>query len=159
MDRNLAFVHLYVKLIQDFLLKIDYSLSCDTIEYAAIIRGRHQFYMAISANLQYEDIQDGHLLDVVIQEPKHVVKAIVLGVGHAGHQRSQVTAHSVLPMTQRPILVHICRALQADWFLFKLDRIAHYQDFCLMGSPNTQGLVCGKVKHPRIQLVWIFEYI
>ena len=60
-------------------------------------------------------------------------------------------------MAQRPILVHISGALEADWLLFKLDWVAHDQDFCLVGRPHSQGLVCGKVKHSRVQLVGVFQ--
>ena len=80
MDGDLTLLHDHIELLLDLVLQVDDCLSCDAVEDASIIRWGQQLKVAISAHLQDEHIQDGHLFDVVIEEPQHIVKPIVLSV-------------------------------------------------------------------------------
>ena len=85
MDRYLTLFDINIKLLFDVLFQIKNSLSCNTIEDAAIIWWRDQFHIAVARLLQHENIKNGHLLDIVVKEPEHIVEAVHFGVCDAGH--------------------------------------------------------------------------
>lgn len=70
--------------------------------------------MAIATLLKHEHIQDGHLLNIVVKEPQHIVKAVHLCISHRWHEGAKVTTDTVLSMTKWPVLVDIVAAFETD---------------------------------------------
>ena len=60
-------------------------------------------------------------------------------------------------MTQRPVLVHIVGALNADWLLVKQDWIQHHKDLSSLSCPHAERAIRRKVHHASIKLVWIMD--
>lgn len=69
MDRDLALNHLAAKLGLDITLHVDDGLPCHAIKDAAIVRRRDQLEISIARTLEHENIENGHLLDIVVKEP------------------------------------------------------------------------------------------
>ena len=123
MDRYLTLFDINIKLLFDVLFQIKNSLSCNTIENAAIIRWSQQFDMTISAHLQHEHVQDSHLFDIIVEEPENIIEAVVLSICNNRNKRAKISSETVLTMTKWPILVDRCGAFERDWLLFEQDWI------------------------------------
>ena len=137
MDRHLSFTDLRSKFVLNLVCHIQDGLSGDSIQDAAVIWGRQKLKVSIATLLEHENIEDSHLLDVIVKEPKHVVKAIHLGISDRGHQGPQVATHSILAMTKLPVLVNIVAALQADALLVEQDGVEHDQHLGLLRRPHS----------------------
>ena len=81
-NRDLTFHYVASKLSLYLTTHFKDSLPRYSVNYATIVRWSNQFEMTISALLQDENIENCHLFDVIIKEPKDVVEAIHLSVGH-----------------------------------------------------------------------------
>ena len=84
-DRDLALDYLAAKLRFDLVRHINDGLPIHSVKDAAIIWWRDQFHIAVARLLQHENIKNGHLLDIVVKEPEHIVEAVHFGVCDAGH--------------------------------------------------------------------------
>mmetsp|Transcript_42862 Transcript_42862/g.56674 ORF Transcript_42862/g.56674 Transcript_42862/m.56674 type:complete len:229 (+) Transcript_42862:335-1021(+) len=153
MDGNLALLHSASELLFNGVCNVEDGLSGDTVEDAAVVGWRDQLHVAQATLLEDKNVQDGHLLDVVVQQPQHVVKAIHFGVRNRGHQRAQVATHAELTVTQRPVFVHVVAALETDRLLLEQHGVEHDENFGGLGSAHTQGAISREVHHAGVELV------
>ena len=84
-DGDLALNYLAAKLSFDLVCHVYNGLPIHSVKDAAIIWWRDQFHIAVARLLQHEDIKNGHLLDIVVKEPEHIVEAVHFGICDAGH--------------------------------------------------------------------------
>ena len=155
MDRDLTLDDLAAELSLNLVRHVDDGLPRDAVKNAAIIRWSDQLKVSISASLEHEDVEDGHLLDIVIQEPKDIIEAIHFSIGNAWQQWSQVARDAVLTVTQGPVLVDVVGALEADRLVLQHDWVEHDEHLGSLWCSNAQSLVCREVNHSSVKLVFM----
>ena len=154
-DRDLTLDDLAAELSLNLISHVDDGLSCDAVEDAAVVRWSDQLKVSISASLEHEDVEDGHLLDIVIQEPKDIIESVHFSVGDTGHQWTQVARDAVLTVTQGPVLVDVVGALEADRLVLQHDWVEHDEHLGRLRCSNAQSLICREVNHSSVELVFM----
>lgn len=91
----------------DVFTQLEQTSTCHSAQNAAVVDGSVSLELAISVLDYKEDIQNGHLLNEVVQKPEYIVKAVLFSLRHVGHQRSEVSRDGVLTVTKWPVLVHV----------------------------------------------------
>ena len=69
-----------VQLCFDVVLHVEDGLSGHTVEDAAVIGWGEQLEVSVPTGLQDEHIKDCHFLDVVVEQPQDIIKAVHLGI-------------------------------------------------------------------------------
>lgn len=97
LGRVLDLVYAYLALLDpqiigflDLRLHVNDRLTGNAVHNARILRRRNQLKPAESGLLQYKHVEHSALLDVVVQQPKYVVKPVILSVRHCRHQRPHI---------------------------------------------------------------------
>ena len=112
MNRNLFLHHLGdVSVPLDLVLQVQNCVpDIARLDASVVLRG-DKFNFAVPVHDNKEDIKYCHLLNVIIEKPEYIVESIGFCVRDIRHQRAQITAQSVLPVTQGPVFVDAIRAL------------------------------------------------
>lgn len=119
MNRDLSLYNSAAKFSLNLLAHFYNRLASHTVENAAVIRGGQQLEVTVPTVLEHENVQDCHFLNVVVEQPKHIIEPIHFSICYRRHERTQVATYAELTVTERPILVHVVRALEANTFLIE----------------------------------------
>ena len=156
-DANLSLNYLTSELCLDFLSHIYNWLPSHSVKDATIIGGSNKFEVTVAGLLEHEDVEDGHLLDIIVKKPQDIIEAVHFSISDTGHQWTEVTRNAVLSVTQGPVLVNIVRALKADRLMFKHDWVQHDEHLCRLWCANTESLISWEVNHTRVELIRVLD--
>ena len=154
-DAAVTLNHLQVELLLNLILHVQDTLAHDAVEDAAVVRRSNKLNMAKAALLNHKQVERSALLDIVVQQPEHVVVPVVFGVTHCGHQGAQVACKAVRGVTQRPIFVHSYGAFELDRLdLLKGNGVQDSDDFGVLRRADTKSFVSAEVSEADVKLIW-----
>ena len=85
LDADFSLHYFQVISLFNLLFHIEDGAASDSVHDAGVVWRRQQFHPAEARLLQHEHVQHSALLDVVVEQPKHIVKAIRFRVRNVRH--------------------------------------------------------------------------
>lgn len=80
MNRYLSLDHIYTKLLLDIIFQVQNCLSGYSIKDASVVWWGQKLQVSIPTHLKHKHIQNSHLLDVIVEQPEHIIKSIVFSI-------------------------------------------------------------------------------
>lgn len=98
---------------------------------ATVVNRGDEFVSAVAILDNKESIKHRHLLNEIIETPEDIIEAVQLRITNVGHERTEVSAQSILTVAQRPVLVDTIRALDGKPLLAQLRGTSNGKQSCL----------------------------